>query len=126
MVTGGGGGRRATLDGVQRLLSTCRWDADLVCNELIRYVPERLAQTGGVLVVDEPRFLKKGSKSVGVAYCSVNSRFKWVVVYCSLFASCPCLVMTFPGFFFGNYLLTCSHGFEEGNEVHLPGPDRGS
>ena len=56
----------ATLDGVQRLLSTYRWDADLVRNDLMRYIAERLAQTDGVLVVDEPRFLKKGSKSVGV------------------------------------------------------------
>ena len=56
----------ATPDGVQRLLSSYRWDANLVRNDLISYVAEHLAQTDGVLVVDETRFLKEGSKSVGV------------------------------------------------------------
>ena len=56
----------ATPDGVQRLLSSYRWDANLVRNDLISYVAEHLAQTDGVLVVDETRFLKKGSKWVGV------------------------------------------------------------
>ena len=56
----------ATPDGVQRLLSTYRWDADLVRDDLSDYVVEQLGAADGVLVVDETGFLKKGSKSVGV------------------------------------------------------------
>ena len=56
----------ATPDGVQRLLSTCRWDADLVRDDLRGYVVEHLADADGVLVVDETGFLKKGNKPVGV------------------------------------------------------------
>ena len=56
----------ATPDGVQRLLSTYRWDADLVRDDLRDYVVEHLADAGGVLVVDETGFLKKGDKSAGV------------------------------------------------------------
>ena len=56
----------ATPDGVQRLLSTYRWDADLVRDDLRSYVVEHLGQEDGVLVVDETGFLKKGTKSAGV------------------------------------------------------------
>ena len=56
----------ATPDGVQRLLSTYSWDADLVRDDLRDYVVEHLGETDGVLVVDETGFLKKGTKSVGV------------------------------------------------------------
>ena len=55
-----------TPDGVQRLLSTYRWDADQVRDDLRDYVVEHLGAADGVLVVDETSFLKKGSKSVGV------------------------------------------------------------
>ena len=61
-----GSGGDATPDGVQRLLSTYRWDADLVRDDLKDYVVEHLADAEGVLVVDETGFLKKGTKSVGV------------------------------------------------------------
>lgn len=56
----------ATPDGVQHLLSRAAWDADAVRDDLTRYVAEHLGQPGGVLVVDETGFLKKGTKSVGV------------------------------------------------------------
>ena len=56
----------ATPDGVQRLLSTYRWDADQVRDDLRDYVVEHLGAADGVLVVDETGFLKKGRKSVGV------------------------------------------------------------
>ncbi len=46
---------------VQRLLSSYRWDADLVRDDLRDYVVEHLGQEDGVLVVDETGFLKKGS-----------------------------------------------------------------
>ena len=62
-----GSGGDATPDGVQRLLSTYRWDADLVRDDLKGYVVEHLGDAErGVLVVDETGFLKKGTKSVGV------------------------------------------------------------
>ena len=56
----------ATPGGVQRLLYSYRWDANLVRNDLRDYVMEHLGDADGVLVVDETGFLKKGNKSVGV------------------------------------------------------------
>ena len=56
----------ATPDGVQRLLYNYVWDGDLVREDLRDYVMEHLGEAGGVLVVDETGFLKKGTKSVGV------------------------------------------------------------
>jgi SRSO17 transposase len=53
--------------GVQRLLDAARWDADAVRDDLRAYVVEHLGDERGVLVVDETGFLKKGTKSVGVA-----------------------------------------------------------
>src|SRR5687767_2784479 len=57
----------ATPDGVQHLLARADWDADAVRDELIGYVREHLGGPDGVLVVDETGFLKKGTKSCGVA-----------------------------------------------------------
>ena len=54
-------------DGVQRLLRTARWDAEAVRDDLRSYVIERLGDPNAVLVIDETGFLKKGTKSVGVA-----------------------------------------------------------
>lgn len=54
-------------DGVQRLLRTARWDADAVRDDLRAYVVEHLGDEQAVLVIDETGFLKKGTKSVGVA-----------------------------------------------------------
>jgi len=56
-----------TPDGVQRLLTTARWDAEAVRDDLRAYVVEHLGDPAAVLVVDETGFLKKGTKSVGVA-----------------------------------------------------------
>ena len=55
-----------TPDGMQRLLTTARWDADALRDDVRAYVVERLGDSGGVLVVDETGFLKKGTKSAGV------------------------------------------------------------
>jgi SRSO17 transposase len=55
-----------TPDGTQRLLNHARWDADEVRDDLRAYVVEHLGEAGGVLVVDETGFLKKGTKSAGV------------------------------------------------------------
>ena len=52
--------------GVQRLLSSYRWDADLARDDLREYVVEHLGDADAVLVVDETGFLKKGNKSSGV------------------------------------------------------------
>jgi SRSO17 transposase len=52
-------------DGMQRLLRTADWDADAVRDELRSYVVERLGP-GGVLIVDETGFIKKGARSAGV------------------------------------------------------------
>ena len=57
----------ATPDGVQRLLRTARWDADAVRDDLRSYVVEHLGDEQAVLVIDETGFLKKGTKSAGVA-----------------------------------------------------------
>jgi SRSO17 transposase len=57
----------ATPDGVQHLLARADWDADAVRDDLLGYVGEHLGDPGGVLVVDETGFLKKGTKSCGVA-----------------------------------------------------------
>jgi SRSO17 transposase len=57
----------ATPDGMQRLLSTSDWDPDLVRDDLRSYVVENLGDPGGVLVLDETGFLKKGTRSAGVA-----------------------------------------------------------
>ena len=56
--------------GVQRLLNAAKWDADDAVRDDLReeYVVEHLAdEQTGVLIVDETGFLKKGTKSVGVA-----------------------------------------------------------
>ena len=58
-------------DGMQRLLAHADWDADAVRDDVRDYVVEHLApgsgESAGVLVVDETGFLKKGTKSAGVA-----------------------------------------------------------
>src|SRR5688572_9318047 len=54
--------------GVQRLLNAAAWDADGVRDDLRAYVVENLGdEASGVLIVDETGFLKKGTKSCGVA-----------------------------------------------------------
>jgi len=57
----------ASPDGMQRLLAAADWDADAVRDDLRDYVVEQLGDPAAVLVVDETGFLKKGSKSAGVA-----------------------------------------------------------
>jgi SRSO17 transposase len=52
-------------DGMQRLLRTADWNADAVRDQLRGYVVERLG-AGGVLIVDETGFIKKGTRSAGV------------------------------------------------------------
>jgi len=53
--------------GYQELLSRAHWDADAVRDDLLDLVREKLADPAAVIVIDETGFLKKGTKSVGVA-----------------------------------------------------------
>jgi SRSO17 transposase len=53
--------------GVQRLFGEADWDEEGVRDDLQAYVIEHLGEAGGILVMDETGFLKKGKKSAGVA-----------------------------------------------------------
>ena len=55
-----------TPDATQRLLYSTQWDADVVRDELQRFVIEQFGDSKGIGVVDETGFLKKGEKSAGV------------------------------------------------------------
>jgi SRSO17 transposase len=57
----------ANAHGVQRLLEEADWDEQAVRDELRTYVSEQVGEAGGILVVDETGFIKKGKKSAGVA-----------------------------------------------------------
>jgi SRSO17 transposase len=52
---------------IQRVLDRSAWDAEAVRDDLRAFVMADLGDPDGVLVVDETGFLKKGSKSCGVA-----------------------------------------------------------
>ncbi|AMV40175.1 hypothetical protein VT85_22275 [Planctomyces sp. SH-PL62] len=53
--------------GVQYLMGRAGWDPDAVRDDLRAYVVESLGDPDAVLVLDETGFLKKGTKSAGVA-----------------------------------------------------------
>ena len=53
--------------GVQYLMGRSEWDPDAVRDDLRAYVVEALSDPEAVLVLDETGFLKKGTKSAGVA-----------------------------------------------------------
>ncbi|MEV6648954.1 IS701 family transposase [Amycolatopsis sp. NPDC051371] len=53
-------------DGMQRLLRWADWDIDGVRDDVRDYVIEHLGEPGGVLIVDDTGFLKKGVRSAGV------------------------------------------------------------
>ena len=57
----------ATPYGMQRLVASASWDAAQVRDDLQQYVVEHLGDPAAVLVLDETGFLKKGTKSAGVA-----------------------------------------------------------
>ncbi len=63
---------------LQRLLYRTPWDADQVRDELQDFVVERFGERGGIGIVDETGFLKKGSKSVGVQrqYCGTAGKIE--------------------------------------------------
>ena len=51
---------------IQYFLDRSKWDADVLRDELQKYVCEKLGDKNGIGVLDETGFLKKGNKSVGV------------------------------------------------------------
>ncbi|MFE3125922.1 IS701 family transposase [Streptomyces hydrogenans] len=51
--------------GLQHLLNGARWDVEAVRDDLRDYVAERLGP-GGVLIIDDTGFIKKGTTSAGV------------------------------------------------------------
>ena len=53
--------------GYQELLSRALWEADEVRDDVLDLVKEKLADPAAVVVIDETGFVKKGTKSVGVA-----------------------------------------------------------
>ncbi len=61
-------------DGMQRLLNSAVWVADLVRDDLRAYVLECLGDPHAVLVIDETSFRKRGKKSAGVKkqYCGTT------------------------------------------------------
>jgi SRSO17 transposase len=68
--------REARPDGMQRLLASSVWDADLVRDELRAYVLERPGDQAAIVVIDETSFPKRGKKSVGVQvqYCGTTGQ----------------------------------------------------
>ncbi|MBB6038035.1 SRSO17 transposase [Phytomonospora endophytica] len=52
--------------GMQRLLRLADWDVDAVRDDVRDLAVEHLGEPGGVLIVDETGFLKKGIRSAGV------------------------------------------------------------
>ena len=53
--------------GYQELLSRALWNPDEVRDDVLDLVREKLADPAAVVVIDETGFVKKGTKSVGVA-----------------------------------------------------------
>ena len=56
----------ASPNGMQRLLRRADWDVDGVRDDVRAYVIEQLGEPDGVLIADDTRFLKKGTRSAGV------------------------------------------------------------
>jgi hypothetical protein len=52
-----------TPGGMQRLLNAAAWDTDGARDDLRDYAVTHLGERGGVLIVDETGFIKKGCKS---------------------------------------------------------------
>jgi hypothetical protein len=53
-------------DGMQRLLTTAKWDVDAVRNELHRYIAEWFGDPRSVIVISQAAFAKRGRHSAGV------------------------------------------------------------
>jgi SRSO17 transposase len=70
---------------MQRLLNSANWDADGVRDDVRGYAVEHLGEPGGVLIVDETGFLKKGVRSAGVQrqYSGTAGRWRTASSGCS-------------------------------------------
>ncbi len=55
-----------TPDGLQHLLAGAKWEPDDIRDELQEYVADKLGEDGGVLIIDDTGFIKKGTTSAGV------------------------------------------------------------
>jgi SRSO17 transposase len=68
--------REARPYGMQRLLASAVWDADLVRDDLRTYALEHLADSHAILAIDETSFPKRGKKSAGVQqqYCGTTGQ----------------------------------------------------
>ncbi|MEV5486110.1 IS701 family transposase [Streptomyces sioyaensis] len=55
-----------TPDGLQHLLAGAKWEPDDIRDDLQEYVSDKLGEPGGVLIVDDTGFIKKGTISAGV------------------------------------------------------------
>ncbi|MFD7004223.1 transposase [Streptomyces mirabilis] len=56
----------ATPDGLQHLLAGAKWEPDDIRDDLQQYVADKLGEDGGVLIIDDTGFIKKGTTSAGV------------------------------------------------------------
>jgi SRSO17 transposase len=65
-------------DGMQRLLNSAVWDADLVRDDLRTYILEHLGDPQAILVIDETSFRKRGKKSAGVSkqHCGTTGQLE--------------------------------------------------
>ncbi len=63
---------------MQRLLRCARWDAEAVRDDIRAYAVEHLGTDGGVPIVDETGFVKKGRPSAGAQrqYTSTAGRIE--------------------------------------------------
>ncbi|MFI9583659.1 IS701 family transposase [Streptomyces sp. NPDC052236] len=68
--------QKCTEDGRNRLLTTARWDEDLVRDRIRDMVVENLSSPDAALVITEEGFVKNGHKSAGVErqYCASAER----------------------------------------------------
>ena len=68
--------KQASPYGMQRLLSSAVWDVDGVRDDIRVFVLEHLGRTGGIGILDESCFPKRGKKSAGVGkqYCGRTGR----------------------------------------------------
>ena len=53
-------------DGMQRLLTTAKWDAGAIRDELHKYIDEKFGDPSSVIVVSQAAFTKRGRHSAGV------------------------------------------------------------
>jgi SRSO17 transposase len=68
--------REATPYGMQRLLSSAKWDVDGVRDDVRTYAIEQLGTESAILVIDETSFPKRGDQAAGVGmqYCGTTGQ----------------------------------------------------